>query len=128
MSIPPPMERTSNPPVMQKTVEAYKLWHGALNSFPRLSRYSLGIKIDVIFTELIESILLAGYANHADKQTAIANASAKLDVLKFFLQVAWEMKCLDHKKYAALSSPIHEIGRMIGGWQKAMQIKQSSLI
>jgi hypothetical protein len=66
-------------------------------------------------------ILLAGYANRAEKQTAVFKASAKLDVLKFFLQIAWEMKCLDHKKYAAISSPIHEVGRMIGGWQKAIQ-------
>jgi len=48
----------------------------------------------------------------------IFEASAKLDSLKFFLQIAWEIKALDNKKYIALSENLSEIGRMLGGWQK----------
>lgn len=98
--------------------DTYKLWHGFLPHFPRLSRYTLGAKIDALFTDLIELTLLAGYASRERKAAIVQDASAKLDSLKFFLQLGWELKALDHKKYAALSAPLTEAGRMLGGWRK----------
>jgi hypothetical protein len=109
---------------LQKTVDAYKIWHAHYSNFPRLSKFSLGAKIDGLFTDLIELLLLAGYAGADQKYTFVVRAATKLDLLKFFMQVAWEVKCLDHKKYAIFSSPLNDIGKMIGGWQKQLQIKQ----
>jgi len=43
-----------------------------------------------------------------------------IDVLKFFLQVAWEIKALDNKKFIELSEKLIEIGRMLGGWNKQL--------
>lgn len=111
-------------PVLQKAVEAYKLWHGYQGAFPRLSRYTLGGKIDAIFSDLIESILMAGYAVREHKPQAITKASTKLDSLKFFIQVAWELKCLDNKKHGTLSEKLGEIGKDIGAWRKSMTTKQ----
>jgi len=50
----------------------------------------------------------------------VQKSSAKLDVLKLFLRVAWEIKALDNKKYIALSEKLDEIGRMLGGWLKQL--------
>ncbi len=98
-------------------IEVYKVWHTYFLNFPRLSKFSLGAKIDDLFTDLIEQLLLAGYAGSDQKYTFIVRASTKLDLLKFFMQVAWEIKCLNHKQYAALSVSLNEIGKMIGGWK-----------
>jgi len=49
------------------------------------------------------------------------DASVKLDLLKFFLQIAWEIKSLDNKKYILLSERLNEIGKMLGGWIKALK-------
>lgn len=122
--VPPPTGFQSNLPVLNKAVEAYKLWHRYHGDFPRLSRYTLGQKIDSLFTDLIERILLAGYAVREQKQQTVAQASVKLDALKFFLQVAWELKYLDHKIYSTLSTPLFEIGKMIGGWQRDLKDKR----
>lgn len=102
----------------------YKIWHAQYAAFPRTSRFTLGVKIDAIATDLIELLLLAGYAGSDKKYALVAQAAAKLDLLKFFLQVAWEVRCLDHKKYAALSVPLNDIGKEIGSWQKYLQTKQ----
>jgi len=91
-----------------------------MSHFPRTSKYTLGAKIDAIFTDIIELILFAGYASREQKIVAVQKASTKLDSLKFFLQLAWEMKMLDHKKYAALSAPLVETGKMLGGWRKQL--------
>ena len=39
-------------------------------------------------------------------------------MLKFFLQISWEIRALDDKKYIALSGYLTEIGKMLGGWIK----------
>jgi len=101
--------------------EAYKIWHGFLPHFPRLSKYTLGAKIDAIFTEILELLLLAKYSEKDNKLLLINKAIAKLDSLKFFLQVSWELKVLDNKKFTCLSRPLAEIGRMLGGWRKQLQ-------
>lgn len=105
-------------------MDAYKIWHDHYVNFPRLYKFTLGTKIDALFTDLIELILLAGYAASDQKYTFVIKASTKLDLLKFFVQAAWEVRCLDHKKYAALCVPLNEIGRDVGGWQKYLQTKQ----
>jgi len=94
------------------------LWHEFVCHFPKTSRYTLGAKIDQLFIETTESIYLASYEVKEKKQPIIRNASIKLDLLKFFLQISWEIKALDNKKYIVLSERLEEIGKMIGGWSK----------
>ena len=118
---------TSNPPsrfslsLIQKLVQAYKLWHSFLAVFPKSSRYTLGIKIDSLFLEVIELIIKASYSNKLEKFISLKNASVKLDLLKFFLQITWEIKSLDNKKYILISEKLNEIGKMLGGWIKALK-------
>ena len=123
--LPPPHDKiTSNIPVLKKIIDTYKIWHSHYSNFPCLSKFTLNAKIDELFTDLIELILLAGYTEADQKYTFIVRASTKLDLLKFFIQAAWEVRCLDHKKYATLCVPLNEIGKDIGGWQKYTQTKQ----
>jgi hypothetical protein len=87
---------------------------------PKVSRYTLGTKIDTHFIETTELILLAGYASREQKAALLRQASSKFDMLKFFLQIAWELKVIDSKRYITLARPLVEIGKMIGGWRKQL--------
>lgn len=87
---------------------------------PKDSRYTLGGKIDTLFLETAESVFVAGYVARSEKPPYIQKASARLDLLKFFLQVLWEIRALDTTKYAAVSEKLDEIGRMLGGWLRQM--------
>lgn len=107
-------------PVIQKLVSAYKLWHEFLPHFPKTSRYTLGAKIDSLFVETVEPVLLASHQSKEKKLPLVHKALTKLDVLKFFLQIAWEIKGLDNKKYIMLSERLDEIGRMLGGWYRQL--------
>lgn len=98
-----------------------------MTHFPRLSRHTLGAKIDQLFTDTIELILLAGYAAKPQKASLVARASSKLDALKFFLKVAWELKALENKHYLALSTPLAVVGKMLGGWRKQLQVASPDL-
>ena len=99
----------------------YKLWHEFLPHFPRSSRYTLGLKIDCLFVETIECVIKAAHSSKGEKLIYLTQASIKLDLLKFFLQIAWEIRALDNKKYIRLSEKLDEIGKMIGGWIKAIK-------
>jgi hypothetical protein len=116
-----PRQIFSDIPILHKLVEIYKIWHTELQNLPRLSRYTLGEKIDSLFCETLELILEAGYATKASKKSVIDQASIKLDALKFFLQLIWEIKLINAKKYAQLAEPLVEVGKMLGGWKKQIQ-------
>ncbi len=98
-----------------------------MRNFPKDFRYTLGGRIDSLFLEIIEAAFSASVSIKEQKLSHIRKASLKLDVLKFFLQVAWEGKALDSKKYIVMSQRLAEIGRMLGGWQKqVMGIKKET--
>lgn len=84
----------------------------------------MGVKIDSLLLEIIELIYLAVTLHKADKLPYLKKANSKLDVVKFFLQVAWQTKAMDSKHYIIISTNLDELGRMLGGWIR--QIKETS--
>ena len=107
-------------------MNAYSIWQNYLLNFPQTIRYTFGGKIDNTFIEIIESVFIAAHQSQSrerereSKLNFLQTASNKLDLLKFFLQIAWQIKALDNKKYIAISEKIYEIGRMLGGWERSL--------
>jgi len=110
-------------PVIEHVVAVYKLWQSYRNDFPKTSRYTLGDKIDSSFIQVLELLFVASYQNKVEKLPTIRAAVRRMDVLKFFCRVAWELHALDNKKYALLSEKLDGLGRMIGGWKKGLESK-----
>jgi len=111
--------------VLEKIKSAYILWHQYHDTLPKTQRYSLGNRIDKIFIELIETTATASFLPKEEKLPYVQVAIRKLDLLKVLLLVIWETKSLDNKKYIALSLPLDEVGKMLGGWNNQL-IKQNS--
>lgn len=111
-----PSPRNANVPIILRLVDAYKLWHGFIPNMAKTSRYTLGQKIDNLYIETTELIFLASHLPREQKLPYLQKATAKLDLLKLFLQISWEVKAIDNRKYVMLSEPLHEVGRMLGGW------------
>jgi len=59
------------------------------------------------------------------KSSYVQKAIGKTDLIKFFLQICWEIKSLQNNKYIALSEPLNEVGKMLGGWYRQLS-KQNS--
>ncbi|MCU0679795.1 MAG: four helix bundle protein [Planctomycetes bacterium] len=112
---------------MQKTKDLYLLWYGYYKSLPKEHRYTLGGKIDILLTEIIEAVSSASFLVREEKQPYIKMAIRKTDAIKIFLLILWETKSFDNKKYLALTGKINEIGRMLGGWNGQLT-KQNSPI
>ncbi len=112
-------------PVLEKLKGAYLLWYGYYQTIPKTHRYTLGSRADALFVETIEAIASASFLSKTEKQPWVRLAIRKLDTLKVLLMVLWETKSLDTKKYAALSLPLDETGKMLGGWNGQL-LKQNS--
>lgn len=79
------------------------------------------MKIDTLFTDLIELLIRASYAEKGQKLNLVNHAIIELNTLKYFLQLMWEMKLLDHRTFGSLSRPLHETGKMMTGWKKYLE-------
>lgn len=84
--------------------------------FPKPLRYSIGIKIDNLFVEIIEALSVAGFLQKSDKLLYLKKSIMKTDLLKVFAHIAWQMNLLELKQYANFSEKLDMIGKMIGGW------------
>lgn len=115
------------PSLLIKAKIAYSAWLAIFNDFPKIHRQTLGKKIDDYFLKLLETIFTSLYLPSEQKITKLAVAIGQLDGIKFFLQLAWENKCLSPQKYSALSEQLKEIGRMLGGWKKGLANKTPAL-
>ncbi len=113
-------------PVLQKLKAAYLLWFSYYPSVPKTHRYTLAQRIDGILIESIETIAAASFTPRQEKLPYVRVAIRKIDTAKILLAVLWESKSLDTKKYAALSRPLDEVGRMLGGWHGQLT-RQNSL-
>jgi hypothetical protein len=115
----PPPRR--NLPILQHLITAYKLWYDFLPHIPKDARYTLGTKVDASLVDAVEAIFVATFLAKEKKLPYVQRAAAKLDLVKFFLQVTWDIKALDNKKYALISEQLAEVGRMLGGWIRQLE-------
>ncbi len=113
-------------PLLQRVKTVYILWYEYYQTLPKLHRHSLGQRIDTVFVEIIESIAIASFLSKEEKLPWVRLAIRKVDTLRILLMILWETKSLDDKKYIALSAPIDEIGKMLGGWNGLIQKQNSS--
>jgi len=65
----------------------------------------------------------SAYLPPEQKVVLLGKTISRLDVLKFFTQLAWENKLIPTEKYSDLSTKLEEIGRMLGGWKRGLQTK-----
>ena len=109
--------------MLVKAKESYTLWFNVLADFPKTYRHNLGGKIEGYFLELLENIFVSLYLSGEKKVQRLLICISKLDGVKFFLQLAWENKCIHTERYVALSAHLDEVGRMLGGWKKGLEAK-----
>lgn len=108
-------------PIFTKLYDLYKVFIQYLNLFPKGKKYTIGQKIDQTIIDMIELVIVAGYMPREQKLPSLQKVSIKLDLLKVFLRIAFETKCLDNNKYQLILSQTLEIGRMLGGWIKTIK-------
>jgi hypothetical protein len=113
-------------PVIVRLKDSYILWQSYFIHIPKISKYTIGEKIDKLFVDAIEATVSAGFIDKKEKIPYLKIAIRKTDTLKVFLQIAWETKALDDQKYLTISEKLSEAGKMLGGWHGKLTKENSS--
>lgn len=103
-------------PLLERIKSLYIIWYGYYQTLPKTHRYSLGQRADILFVEIIEAVAIATYLQKTEKMPYVRVAIRKLDTVKILFLIMWEVGSLQNNQYIALSKPLEEIGRMLGGW------------
>ena len=85
--------------------------------FPRHHRYSLGLAIENRLQKLLGLLIMAKYSK--DKIDILGDTNIELEILRFQIRMAKDLKVLPIKSHGYASGIMESIGSQIGGWIKA---------
>jgi len=109
-----PLPKTS---VVAKIIDAYIKWNEISRHIPKMRRYSIGIKIDSLFVEILESVYLAQFSKKEDRAIYLEKSIVKNDLLKAMLYVLLELKGIEEKHFLNIGRQMDEIGKILYGWK-----------
>lgn len=105
--------------IRRRTEEMIGYAYIALRQFPKAERHVLSAEIRTSCWRLLRLIVVCNKRYH--KKTTLQDLDAELDMLRSLVRMAHELGFLGFAKYETWSRKIDEIGRMAGGWIKAMK-------
>jgi hypothetical protein len=124
MAIPPNHHRKISP-----AIESHRrLLHWlvpTLANFPREQRFLLGDRMQSIAMDVLENLIEARFSRINAKLLKAANIG--LEKLRHMLRLAFEFRYITMKKLEHASRLIDDVGRLIGGWLRAMKEKDTSI-
>lgn len=121
------MRETKLPVIMMKTIDLYTTWQLYTKHIPKMTRYSLGVKIENLIAEVIQMIASAQYSKDTKQLAYIEAAIAKNDVLKCMLYVLLKTSGMEVKNFFHLTEKIEEVGKILYGWKNNCMKKLGTL-
>lgn len=113
----PPPPRLSG--IAAKLLIAYTEWHALMTKHvPKSLRYSLGIRIDGLFCDVIARVSSAQFSTGDERLGHLARGITANDTLKFMFYALYELKGIDETRFFSLSAKAEEVGRMLYGWKQ----------
>ncbi len=111
-------QKTSS--IVSNLSEAYIFWQNNSKHIPKMLRHSMGIKIDSIFIEIIEITYLAIFTEPEKRINLINKANIKNDLLKFMINVLFELNGIKENIFIEISGKLEEVGRRLYGWKNQL--------
>lgn len=86
-------------------------------NFPKDQRFLLADRIEIILLDILEMLIEAVYSKK--KREILMKVNLRLDVLRYMMRIAKDMKYVNLKAYDFFCQSALEIGRMVGGWYRS---------
>ena len=103
--------------VITKTYDLILWTCNHTSRFPRNHRFGLGDRIERGLYELLETLITAKYTRQ--RKELLERANLGLEILRFQMRLAKDLKCLRTSSYGFAAKAIDEIGRLVGGWMRS---------
>ena len=105
-------------PVVEKHYRLILWMLPKIANFPKDQRFLLADRIERVLLDILEMLIEAVYSKH--KREILIRVNLKLDVLRFLMRIAKDMKYVSVKGYDFFCQSVLEIGKMVGGWLKTV--------
>lgn len=97
------------------------IWVNIVPHMSKGARYTMGVRIENKFIDLLELTYLAYFSKKENKIEKISECILALDTLKFIISTAWDAKFISHKHFEDIAPKLEEAGRMLGGWKNKQE-------
>lgn len=82
----------------------------------------MGQKCENITLEILELLFLANSKQSRSRLLILNKVDVKLKILKTLIRLCFDVKVINQKKYLILQEKLQEIGKMLGGWIKSLNL------
>ena len=103
-------------PVVEKHYKLILWMLPKIANFPKDQRFLLADRIERILLDILEMLIEAVYSK--DRRGILIKINLKLDILRFMMRIAKDMKYISIKAYDFFCQSVLEIGKMVGGWMR----------
>ncbi|MBU4251767.1 MAG: diversity-generating retroelement protein Avd [Candidatus Omnitrophica bacterium] len=93
-----------------------------ISNFPKDQRFLLADRIEIILLDILEMLIEAVYSKR--RKEILVKVNLKLDVLRYMMRIAKDMKYININAYDFFCQSVLEIGRMVGGWYKSLNCQE----
>lgn len=104
-------------PVVEKHYRLILWMLPKIANFPKDQRFLLADRIERVLLDILEMLIEAVYSKN--KREILIKVNLKLDVLRFMMRIAKDMKYVNVNAYDFFCQSSIEVGKMVGGWLKA---------
>lgn len=104
--------------ILQKTYDMMQYLHDTLRQYPKSEKFILATDTKEAAYSLLRLFITANKRYH--KKTTMQDADIQLDILRYLIRLGKDMEYMSIKRYEILSGMTAELGRMLGGWMRAM--------
>ncbi|MEM7800867.1 MAG: diversity-generating retroelement protein Avd [Chloroflexota bacterium] len=106
-------------PIFTKTFDFLTWLLPVTNSFPKAQRFSVTQRLLSAAFDLREALEEANLRRGAARRQKLQDADVALAKVRLYLRLAVHWQWLSLGQYKHVSRMTTEIGRLLGGWQKA---------
>jgi len=103
-------------PIVEKHYQLILWMLPKIANFPKDQRFLLADRIERVLLDILEMLIEAVYSK--EKRGILIRVNLKLDVLRFMMRIAKDMKYVNVNSYDFFCQQAIEVGRMAGGWLK----------
>lgn len=107
--------------ILTKSFDFLKVFLPALAKLPKNYKFNLGDRAQTVATEMMELLVEAYYSTPERKRDLLTRANIKIEILRRYLRLIFELGLHTSSLYGRLSESLDEIGRMNGGWLKSLK-------
>ena len=102
----------------------YGLWlFKHTQKFPKSSRFSVSVRLELLVTEILEKIILANRAKN--KMPLLMELDVLLKRLRLLVRFSKDLGYLPLNSYEYSARQTDELGRLLGGWVKQQKTNQA---